>query len=84
MTLISASLDIDYLRNSSNYWLALLIELFWLYMYFECFLNVCLILFLPLYYNVHASLKVNEGKINDAIIFFLIHWNLRQKFRQEK
>lgn len=53
-------------------------------MYFECFLNVCLILFLPLYYNVHASLKVNEGKINDAINFFLIHWNLRQKFRQEK
>lgn len=39
-------------------------------MYFECFLNVCLILFLPLYYNVHASLKVNEGKINDAFIFF--------------
>lgn len=53
-------------------------------MYFECFLNVCLLLFLLLYYNVHASLKVNEGKINDAFIFFLIHWNLRQKFRQEK
>lgn len=39
-------------------------------MYFECFLKVSLIMFLPLYHNVHASLKVNEGKINDAIIFF--------------
>lgn len=35
------------------------------------FYNVCLILFLLLYYNVYVFLKVNEGKINDVFIFFL-------------